>query len=291
MSRIAHISAGLIILALAVAGCAPKPSAPTPPPRTTTPPRPAPPSATTQAGAVKIVAYINVSSGCQEPTIKLLKQLDQQYGDKVSLELVDFGDEGEGTKRWKGTGYDCMAIEVNGGLIQVWEDETGQRHVVNFRNPVGYYWTYDDLKSMIAAWVRGKAHVASEEEAKQVQPLRRVEVHIDSERAEENGKQVGHLVIGDQVAIKFRVPADGASPYERASRAADMLIAWLEGAPTPPMFKLKEIDGHWAVMLNDKVLAKVTEADAEAENVAPKKLAKQWMIGVRGAMSIAVRPQ
>ncbi len=284
MSRPLYLTLGLLIIAAAILGCAPKPEpiAPVMPP---------PPTPTAQApSGVNILAYINVTSHCQEPTIEVLEELDEEYGDQVSLEFVDFGDDGPGTQRWKQDGLDCMAIQVNGSLIQVWEDENGEQQIVDFRNPVGYYWTHDDLKSMVAAWVAGKAHVASEEEAQSVRPPREIVVEIDAIRVTKGDQEIGHLVIGDRVAVKFRAPLGDDSPYERASQAADALLAWIEGSPQPPLFKREKIDDQWAVTLHGEVLATVTEVDAELEDTTSEKLAKEWLVSMREAMAIAVRP-
>ncbi len=285
MSRALYVSIGLVIITVGVVGCAPEPEP-------IGPVMPPPLTPTAQAPSrVNILAYINVSSGCQEPTIEVLEELDEEYGDQVSLEFVDFGDEGEGTQRWKQDGLDCMAIQVNGGLIQVWEGENGEQQIVDFRNPVGYYWTHDDLKSMVAAWVAGKAHVASEEEAQSVCPPREIVIEVDAIEVTKGDLEIGNLMIGDRVAVKFRAPLGDDSPYERASQAADMLLAWIEGPSKKPAFKRKQVEeGKWAVMLGDQTLATVTKADAELEDTTPEKLAKKWLVGVRCAMAIAVRP-
>jgi len=124
------------------------------------------PASTTVAGAtppaVKILAYINVSSGCQQPTVDLLRSLPSKYPG-VAVELVDFGDGDKGAARWENSGLKCMAIEINGHSI-VKYPVNGATKVMAFRAPAGLYWTHEDLTAAVQAALKGMLQVATEEE-------------------------------------------------------------------------------------------------------------------------------
>jgi hypothetical protein len=263
------------------------------------PTAPAPPDARAASGAaqpgaaggptIEVVAYINASSGCQQPTIDALKKLAAEKGGAVKLELVDFGDEGAGTAKWKADGLKCETIRINGDAMQTWE-QSGKTQTVNFSWPAGYSWTYADLRGVVDAWTAGRAHVATEAEAAKVRPARKIEAKVDAVMVTKDGKTTGQLVIGERVAIRFVASAAGNGAYQRASKAADALLVWLEGPPTPPAFSRKQVKDGWGVYIHDRLIAVATDADAKAESTTPEQLSKKWMVGVRQAMAIEARP-
>jgi len=118
--------------------------------------------AATQPPPVKILAYINVTSGCQQPTVDLLKNL-QANDPRVQVEFVDFGDGGEGALRWQNSGHECMTIEINGSEnVKFPQDDTTK--VVSFRMPAGFVWTHADLEAAVQAALQGKLQPATEDE-------------------------------------------------------------------------------------------------------------------------------
>lgn len=121
------------------------------------------PTATEPQGpSVKILAYINVSSGCQQPTVDLLKSLSAN-DPRVQLELVDFGDGGAGAQRWQDSGHKCMTIEINGSPnVKFKQGETTK--VMSFRMPPGYVWTHPDLEAAVKAGLEGSLQQATEDE-------------------------------------------------------------------------------------------------------------------------------
>lgn len=124
------------------------------------------PASTAPAGAapiaVQILAYINVSSGCQQATVDFLQALPaKQPG--VQVELVDFGDGDKGAARWEQSGLKCMAIEINGHSI-VKYPVNGTPKVMAFRAPAGLYWTHEDLVAAVAAAAQGTLKPATEDE-------------------------------------------------------------------------------------------------------------------------------
>lgn len=125
-----------------------------------------PPARKAEAGApekrVKILAYINVTSGCQQATVDFLKSLPNKYAE-VGVELVDFGDGGAGADRWHASGLRCMAINVNGTSL-VRYPIGGKMKMVAFRAPASLNWTHQDLEEAVQAALQGKLQPVTEEE-------------------------------------------------------------------------------------------------------------------------------
>lgn len=119
-------------------------------------------SSVAKAPAVRILAYINVSSGCQQATVDLLQSLPTKYPG-VGVELVDFGDGGQGTDRWRQAGLRCMTIQINECSV-VKYPVAGKMKVMAFHMPAGFYWTHEDLELAVQAALAGKLQAATEEE-------------------------------------------------------------------------------------------------------------------------------
>jgi hypothetical protein len=96
---------------------------------------------------LKITAYINVTSGCQRPTEAFLAKLAKTYGDKVSLEVVNFGTP-EGMKRWRGDGMKCMGIRLDGQDVSEIMFR-GVKLKVAFMKPEGFFWTHEELAAAV----------------------------------------------------------------------------------------------------------------------------------------------
>ncbi len=263
------------IVVVALVGCA-----------TREPQEPAAPAA---PPPVKILAYINVSSGCQEPTIDVLKSLRKQYPDRVELELVDFGDEGRGNRRWKDSGHDCMTIEIDGSPLVKFPAGDGTKTVA-LRQPGGFWWTHDDLRAAVAAAVDGKLQRGTEEEAIAGQPARKVRAKVVIEEVKREGKAPARVLINERSAILFRTSSTAGSPSVRAEAAAKVIREWLDGPVKPNEIDRKEISGGWAVRVNGKVVAVATPADGKAAGGTPDQVAKKWLVGIRQGIAIAARP-
>ena len=237
----------------------------------------------------RIIAYINVSSGCQEPTIELLEGFRKQYPGRIHLGIVDFGDEGTGTQEWKEAGYDCLTIEVNNSDIARFMVD-GQEKVVAFRQPVGFWWTHEDLKAAVAAAVSGTLQTGTEEEAFAGRPPREVKADVVVEEVKREGKIYARVLIDERPAIRIQVAADGQSPVQRAETAAEVLRAWISVPVAPNQIDRHKVKGGWAVRVDEKVVAIATEADAKAAKTSSSQLAKKWLVGVRRGIAIAARP-
>jgi hypothetical protein len=127
-------------------------------------------AATPSAGrpVLRLLAYINVSSGCQQATVDLLNSFPTKYPG-VAVELVDFGDGGEGTRRWEAAGLRCMTLQLNGHAI-VKYPVNGAEKIMAFQMPAGFYWTHEDLEQAVQAALAGKLQPATEEEWEQTAP-------------------------------------------------------------------------------------------------------------------------
>jgi hypothetical protein len=237
---------------------------------------------------VRILAYINESSGCQEPTIELLKSFQKQYRGRVTVEIVDFGDEGKGNKRWKESGLDCMTIEIDGSPLVRFLAE-GKEKVVALRQPVGFWWTHEDLQAAVAAAVDGTLQRGTEEEALAGRPPRKVDAKIVTEEVKREGKAYARVLINERSAMLIRGGSGGRSAAQRAEAAAKVLRDWTKEPVAPNQIDRQEVTGGWAVRVNKKVVAVATDADAKAAGGTPDQLAKKWLVGIRQGIAIAAR--
>lgn len=105
--------------------------------------------------AVTITAYINQASGCQVHTEAFLASLARKHGERVALELVDFGRE-KGRRRWKADGMSCMAICVNGSTTANIVCK-GAELAVRFDMPAGFKWRHEELAIAVRQLLDGVA--------------------------------------------------------------------------------------------------------------------------------------
>ncbi|MDX9980682.1 MAG: hypothetical protein RBU25_11720, partial [Lentisphaeria bacterium] len=107
------------------------------------------------AEPLKITAYIQVQSGCQRHTEDFLAKLAKTHGDKVALEIVDFGTP-EGMKRLRADGMNCMGVRLDGQQ----ECEIVFRGVplkVAFLKPAGFFWLHEELETAVRQKLEGVA--------------------------------------------------------------------------------------------------------------------------------------
>ncbi len=107
------------------------------------------------AAPLKITAYINVTSGCQKHTEDLLANLAKTYGDKVQVEVVNFGSPA-GLDRFKRDGMHCMGIRIDG------QDQSeivfrGVTLKVAFMKPAGFFWLHEELETAVRQKLEGVA--------------------------------------------------------------------------------------------------------------------------------------
>lgn len=213
---------------------------------------------------VRVVAYINQQSGCQEDTEAFLAGLQKQYPKHVDLEIVDFG--GKGKRRWRKDGMSCMGITINGKL-KLDVAQKGVRFPVTFAMPVGFNWTHEELGIAVRQAIRGTAK-------EDTLPPR-----IESRGiADRTGLFVGGIPV---LLLQER---------ERVEAAAKVL----QDASRPGLvredFGLRSAAGKVAVLVKDRVLIDVTREDLSRKRVGADQLAKQWLKAVSAPYPQRTRP-
>jgi hypothetical protein len=237
---------------------------------------------------VTLTAYINVSSGCQQPTVNFIKQLGESYKGDVGVQLIDFGDAGEGTKAWKASGHNCMALEINGSSTVTWGSDEEQR-TVTFQYPVGFTWTHEDLEAAIAAARQGELRPGDAEEAQTV-GLLQAKVLGQSIRIGDRETETGQLLINDAVVVEVTRDRGDLTPAHRVTAAANGLTEALQKPFKPSSLSVGQMEDGWAVMADDEPVLVATEADAEAADTDAQKLADQWAAAIREGLVKAASP-
>lgn len=233
---------------------------------------------------VHLTAYINVTSGCQEPTVELVRELDEQY-DAVEVEMVDFGST-EGAKRWREDGLQCEALLFDGSPVVRIPDGEGGEETVVFYFPAGFSWTHDDLRRTFEAIEAGEADILSEEEARKALAPREVDIEVSVKETDEGAQ----IVLNGEPAFTITQTAGGQEPAERAEAAKESMDTWFAGPVHPTQLAVIDAEKGWSVVGEDTELVRVYPADAEAAQVEPgKKFAAQWMAGIKGALVAAAR--
>jgi hypothetical protein len=258
-----------------------------------------PRSSASAAGTVRVLAYINVSSGCQQATVDLLQQLAKRHAPGVQLELVDFGDGGAGAERWRQSGYRCMVIEINGSPYAKFP-ERGMLHIVAFKMPAGFQWTHQDLEAAIAAALAGQLRRATPDEAAKVEAAANeaaasaapagVMGKATVEEVVRNGKRVARVMLNGRAALTIGVSASGKSPQARAKAAAAALNVWLSRRGKPADVTRKHVKGGWAVLVASRQVIVASAADARAARTTAEAVAISWQAGIRRAVTTENTP-
>ncbi|MEA3403396.1 MAG: hypothetical protein U9R79_19295 [Armatimonadota bacterium] len=234
---------------------------------------------------VELTAYINVTSGCQEPTVELLKELAQQYDDVIDMEVIDFGSP-EGNERWREDGLKCMALMFDGSPVVRIPGEDGEKRTVIFYFPVGFSWTHQDLKQTFAAIAAGEAEILSEEEARKALAPVPVEVEVEVREV----AQGAEVVMNGEVAFTITQEAGGKTPLQRAQAAREALEEWTSEPVHTTQLSVMDAEKGWSILAEGKELIRVYPADADAAGVEQgKKHAAEWMKGIKGGIVAAVR--
>ena len=101
-----------------------------------------------------IAAFINVSSGCMNQLVDLLKKQETLYPGKVKVEITDFGTP-EGQQKMEERGLHCLTILIDGSDRFTIENEGGSEREVYFNKPPEFgNWKMEDLEAVIAGMVK-----------------------------------------------------------------------------------------------------------------------------------------
>lgn len=249
-------------------------------------PAPAPEEAQSPPSKTRIIAYINVASGCQEPTVELVNALTEEYADVVELEMVDFGSP-EGEQRWYGDGMDCMGFLFDGSPALRFPDDDGAPRTVAFLMPAGFGWTHEDLEQAFAALRAGTAEILTEEEARQELAPKPAVVELGVR--EVNGH--AEVQMNGSPLFTIRAEADGKTPVERARAAQAALHTWTDQPVHPSQLSAaRREDGTFRILAGGNEVIQVTDADVAAAGLdEPTELLEEWISSIKSGIVEAVR--
>lgn len=225
----------------------------------------------------KVIAYINVTSGCQADSVDLINKLGMDNADKVNLEIVDFGSP-EGEERWRGDGLDCLTILFDGSPVVRFPDASGAPKTVSFFMPAGFSWTHQDLTEAFAAIQAGTLKPLTEEEARSEMEPKPITLKVAVKAAGEGAE----VLLNGASAFTIKVADKDQSPRQRADKVAAALTKWAAGPVHPSEISLATAAGEVVLMAGGARLLTVTEADAKAAGAgAVKDLAITWLDGLK----------
>ncbi len=237
---------------------------------------------------ITVKGYINVSSGCQQPTVDLLKRMSQQ-SPRLQLQLIDFG-QPEGSRQWRADGFSCMTILINGHNTVTYGPK-GNRQIVTFQYPPGFQWALQDLEGALKSALDGTIYYGEEAGAAHVES-RLPTLRITSREGVINGKKVGEVVVNGQVAVRLRTTFGGLPPLQRAEQAAARLKrAMAVPGFDPSSIRVDTVTDGVALIANEKVLCIADPPQAKLLNTTPEKMAQGWASALKKALVTATAKQ
>ncbi len=236
-----------------------------------------------------VTAYINVTSGCQEPTVDLLTAARPSYAGVLEIEIVDFGDNAAGADTWKQAGLECMAILFDQVHLAAW-DQDSEVKVVDFLMPPGFNWTLEDLQVALDKFASGDLRQPTAEEMGKLQKIEPEPVAAKAQALEQDdGKQIGQLIIAEAVVIEIKQPADDLTPYQRAEAAAEAIQQWTAQPYKPSELRIEKSGESLQIIVRDAAIITITEADAAAAGLPLNELAGKWRLAIRRSLAAANR--
>lgn len=231
----------------------------------------------TPAHKVTLVAYINVSSGCQTPTVDLLNRLKTEYAPNVSLRIIDFGQQ-KGYKQWQDSGYHCMTIEVNGWPMVKFPHE-GKMKAVALMSPAGLNWTHADLQQAVQAALQGKLQKATEAEVAASSAGQKLSASITTGHVTQEGHRMAAVLINGGAAVM--IPGSESLARPRAEAVAEALRAWLAKPAKLSDLTLQPSRDGWKVMAGRTKIVTATATDGKAFRKSPRAVAQAWLSGIK----------
>jgi len=233
---------------------------------------------------VTIRAYLNVSSGCQAATVDFLNALKARYAPEVKLEMVDFGDEGKGLKRWRAAGLRCQTIEINGSALVKFVHNAKPR-VVAFRMPAGLQWTHTDLEQAVQAGLRGELQPATEAEvAASARPVT-IKATVRSSPLTQGGQPFIAVRVNGVAALLVPVGDDRAAATRRAAAAVAVLQSWLSQPVKLADLRVTPTASGAALVAAGKTVLIATAADSKRLRQPPLAVAEGWLAGLHHALA------
>lgn len=240
------------------------------------------------APKMKILGYINVTSGCQTETVKRLKTFQAKHSKSVALEIVDFGSDA-GKARWQADGFHCQEILINGS-DQFRLGSGSKARIVALRMPEGVRWTFEDLDAILAQELRapGSSALSDEEAQKLAQNL-----PVSSRQGKWQGKPVGEVIVGAQVVFRYCGSFDGKTPLKRAQESAVALKRLYANGLSSDEVRVRrgDVDGVQigGIVARDEVIAVVAKPEADILRRPPMPAAQTWALNLREALRILGR--
>jgi hypothetical protein len=234
-----------------------------------------------------ITAYVNVSSGCQKPTVDALKEIATAFDGRLAIEIIDFGDDAAGTRRWKEAGLDCMRILFEDRHLVAWEQD-GEIKVVDFSMPPGFNWTLADLDNAIAAFAEGRIREPTPEEKSKVQQLTPTQIATSAQSTTtDDGVEVGQLIIGGTLALEITRSLGDLTPLQRAAAAAKAVAKWTGKAYNPSDLSITKSSRGLQIVAGPITIITVTQDDADAAQTNVQALAAEWRNDIRSSVTSA----
>jgi hypothetical protein len=274
------------LLVVALAGCG-KPAAPSSAP-TAQPQAPGAGAAKTGAAPARADAYINVSSGCQQPTVDLLKKLADQYSGRVDVSVTDFGTP-EGADKWRAAGLSCMTIQFNGAYAVTYP-QGGQDKTVIFQMPPGMLWEPIDLVSAFESLASGTLHGAIQADIDRLTAPVKVSLHARGQSVTEDGAQFGQVIVLDRAIARLYGKQGGLSPADRARAAKKALDKWTSQPISPADLSVAKGPEGWGVYGGETLILQANDGDIKGygQGGDPQMLARFWLNNLRRAVVLAV---
>ncbi len=234
-----------------------------------------------------ITAYVNVSSGCQKPTVDALKEVTTAFDGRLAIEIIDFGDDAAGARRWQEDGLDCMRILFDDRHLVAWEQD-GEIKVVDFSMPPGFNWTLEDLDNAIAAFAEGRLREPTPEEKSNVQQLTPKQIATSAQSTTtDDGVEVGQLIIAGTLALEIARSLGDLTPLQRGAAAAKAVAKWTGKGYNPSDLSITKSPSGLQIVAGPITIITVTQDDADAAQTNLQALAAAWRNGIRSSVTSA----
>ncbi len=217
---------------------------------------------------LRVIAYINLTSGCQKPTEAVLRRLAAKYPKRLHLEFVDFG--GRGRSRWIRDGMHCMGIKI-AGSTKVKVMEKGAWILVPFQMPVGYNWTLKELEAAVRQKIEGLSL------RDKTPPKPAVAAAEDHALLTLDGRPAIQLPLAEKARLAAAATAIGAAEKKR-------------GGLVREDFTLKSRAGKLTILAGNTPVITVAPADAAREKTTPETLAQKWLHALQAPFPVRTRP-
>lgn len=225
-------------------------------------------SAPKEKQVVQVIGYINVTSGCQQALVDFLRQLDRKYGDRVTLEIVDFGTE-EGLRRWRRDGQRCLTVLVD-GKPYVDLEEKGKKERVYFYGPPGYTWHHSQVE-----WAVAKLLGAPLPKLVKTPVVLKAEARLVKAEGEKGPVTVALVTLG-RVPVYATQSSSSDKMVADARAVARRLNGLFAKKVTSDEVKVKVQGEEASLYLRGLRVYTITPAVAKAFDAKPKDMVEAW---------------